>query len=168
MLCSDFTTENPLKNSSSVFSKSREVKQNLHFIRKGTKTKKKTQTFNELNVHLCLLTSKEISQTKNGFRGPTKAFLWYLDRNHWGDRDLLFWKLEEVIVDVYKILHNKEMGCGWTAWSLFQSKHYRDSDKAKSKINKRTWISMQLGSFSALWVQKLNTILRKKLCQTWR
>lgn len=30
----------------------------------------------------------------------------------------MFWKLEEVIVEVYKILHDKEMGCGWTAWSL--------------------------------------------------
>lgn len=75
----------------------------------------------------------------------------------------MFWKLEEVSVGVYKILHYKEMGYGWTAWSLFQNKHYRVSDKAKSKINKRTWISMQQGSTSALWVQKLNNNSRKTM-----
>lgn len=74
----------------------------------------------------------------------------------------MFQKLEEVIVEVYEILQDKEKGCGWTAYCLFQTKRYRASDKARLKINKRTQISIkQQGSTSALWVQKLKNVLRR-------
>lgn len=79
----------------------------------------------------------------------------------------MFQKLEEIIVEVYKILHDKEMGGTWTAWSLFQNKHYEASNKVKLKVNIGTSTSMQQGSIFALWVQKLNSILRRNCARLW-